>query len=226
MTARTAALRASSSRALLPESADATQLLSSFGLRYAAGGSNIGEDEATKLLTASFADLHDSVLALTGEYRGAQRVVLWRDEKVVAAAVLQVHADSSVLEVPIFAASKTARRKGHGAVLTALLIGLGRRLGLRTLVISATDESRAFWVKQGLHSASFCRHAEKAALRALRTSGLVHAFANSTLMAMPIGPTAAGAADDDGASRATIFGELRAALDRCGSSRGRLPRTF
>ena len=40
------------------------------------------------------------------------------------------------------------------------------RLGMRTLVVSATDESRAFWVKQGLHTSSFCAPSEKAACHA------------------------------------------------------------
>ena len=120
---------------------------------------------------------------------------------VVAAANVQLHRDRLTMEVPIFAAAKSSRRQGYGSVLTGLLVGLGRRLGMRTLVVSATDESRAFWVKQGLHTGSFCAPAERTAMRALNALGLVRAFSNSILMAMPIAPAGAAGLEEGGAAR-------------------------
>ena len=64
-----------------------------------------------------------------------------------------VHSAHGAMEVPIFATARSRRHCGHGGVLVALLEGLARRLGLRTIVVSATEESRAFWVKQGCHTA-------------------------------------------------------------------------
>ena len=190
-------------------------LLAPLGLGYTCGcnAAEAGGKEGSKLLSSSFASLDASVLELTGHYKGSERVVLLKDGIVVAAANVQLHREYHVLEVPIFAAAKTARGKGYGSVLAALLLGLGRKLGMRTLVVSATDESRAFWVKQGLHTSSFCAAAEKTALRSLRARGVVRAFANSILMGMPIVAASSTGADD-------TFAELRRALDRAGADRG------
>ena len=147
------------------------------------------------------------MLALTGQYRSAERVVLSRDHVIIAAAVVQMHASRHVLEVPIFASRKSSRKQGHGSALAMLLLGIGRVLGMRSVIISATDESRAFWIKQGFHVASFSAPSEKTAMRALEQAGLVHAFSNSVLMATPI--TVASAP----------FQELGDALARCGAHR-------
>ena len=150
------------------------------------GGPEVGGAEATKVLAKTFASLDGSVLALSGHYRSAERVVLTHAGRVVAVAVVQLHLDHKVLEVPILATERTSRRQGRGGLLVALLLGFARALALRTLVISATEESRAFWVKQGLHTAARCATAEKTALRLVRACGIVHGFANSALMACPV----------------------------------------
>ncbi|EOD22319.1 hypothetical protein EMIHUDRAFT_450763 [Emiliania huxleyi CCMP1516] len=164
-------------------------LLSPRKLALDCGGASAGGVEATKLLKASFGSLSDNraALDLTGPFKDAERAVLLDSETrhVLAAAVVHVRA-GSVLEVPLFATAKKFRGQGFGSALYAALAGLGRRLGLQTLVVSATDESRAFWVRQGLHAKKFCGAAEKSAMSSLEQRGLVTSFQNTTLMAAPI----------------------------------------
>ena len=192
------------------------EALAVHGLGYACGGSDTGGQEATRLLEASFAHLDASVLALTGAYKSAERIVLFREGSVVAAAVVQLHVEHSAMEVPIFAAAKACRRQGHGSLLTALLTAMGRSLGLRTLLISATDESRAFWLKQGLHTLNFCAPRAKVAVRALKRASRLLTFANSHLMAMPCAEDGADGADGEAAEPADV---LRVAIERLGSER-------
>lgn len=136
------------------------------------------------------------------------------------------------MEVPIFASKRVSRRQGHGGVLFSLLIGVGRRIGLHSMVIAATDESRAFWIKQGCHTTPFCAPSERTALRALHAAGLIKGFSNSVLMARGLGDAAQARAHcaareeaQEAAQRAAQHGrvssflELMAALARCGSPR-------
>jgi hypothetical protein len=108
---------------------------------------------------------------------------------VVAAAVVQMHTGESVMELPIFAAAKKTRQKGHGSVLAALLWGLARSTQTRIVVVSATDESRAFWMKQACHTVAYCAPEVRTALRTLDNRGLIHGFSNSIIMARPTRPS-------------------------------------
>lgn len=65
------------------------------------------------------------------------------------------------------------------------------------VIVSATDESRAFWLKQGCHAPAFCAPAEKAALRSLKARGLLKCFSNSHLMARPCAEVG-GRGEDEG----------------------------
>ena len=92
MTARTAAVARATTltKSLLPtddahSAVDA--LLEPHSLRLGCGGAAVGGSEASQLLSSSFASLHPSVLDLTGDYRSAQRAVLFRRGEPVAAAV-------------------------------------------------------------------------------------------------------------------------------------------
>jgi GNAT superfamily N-acetyltransferase len=192
------------------DSGELSRLLASHGLAFACGGTETGGREASKLLQCSFASGVDaSVLGLSGHYRGAERLVLRQEAsgQAVAAAVVKVHAEHSVIEVPIFATAKASRRRGYGSVLATLLVALARRLGVGVLVASATDESRAFWVSQGFHASSFCSQAVKSATRLLDQAGLLRGFANSTLLARGVG------------AEGECFEALESALDRCDADR-------
>ena len=110
------------------EDAAVKELLALQDLSYRCGGSDVGGPEASRLLSGSFVGLDATVITLTGQYRDAERVVLYRAEQVVAAAVVHVHAEPSLrlLDVPIFAAVSSSRRQGLGSVLAALLVSLSR----------------------------------------------------------------------------------------------------
>lgn len=190
-------------------------------LSFACGGGETGGAEATRLLAASFADLDASVLELTGHYKDASRLVLMHEASVVAAAVVHVHADHGAIEVPIFAAAKAWRRQGYGTTLLALLRAFGRQLSLSTLIVSATDESRAFWLRRGLHTVHFCKPAEKGAVRALGRAGLLRCFANSHLMATSLaldeGAVQGGGAEPEPGGAHARWTELLESLERLGS---------
>jgi N-acetylglutamate synthase-like GNAT family acetyltransferase len=193
-------------------------------LSFASGGCETGGAEATRLLAASFADLDASVLELTGHYKDASRLVLMHETSVVAAAVVHVHVEHGAIEVPIFAAAKAWRRQGYGTTLLALLRAFGRQLSLTTLIVSATDESRAFWLKRGLHTVHFCKPAEKGAVRALGRAGLLRCFANSHLMATSLAlddgavPGGGAEAEAGGSSAANArWFELIESLERLGA---------
>lgn len=88
--------------------------------------------------------------------------------------------------VLILATDKSQRRCGRGSALVGILTGFSRLLGLSLLAVSATDESRAFWIKQGCHLAPFCTPRLRSALRALTRTGNISALANPALMAASI----------------------------------------
>lgn len=144
-------------------------------------------------------------------------------------ALAQVHMQQHVIEVPIFATAKSHRRCGRGSALVGVLIGLGRLLQLNTLVVSATGESRAFWIKQGCHLAPFCSAPVRSTLRALDRLGHISGFANSVIMAASLHD---GNAADSGAASGSkgsgpsggepsggTFTELLGAIARFGAQR-------
>ena len=57
----------------------------------------------------------------------------------MAAAVVEVHGDHAILEVPILAADRHSRQQGHGSLLVAILVELACRLRLRLLIVSSTQ---------------------------------------------------------------------------------------
>ena len=161
------------------------------GLRYAVGGADVGGITAEKIMRSSFSVLDDNLVNLRAQYQTARRVVLLNGDSPVAASVVEVHAEQSVLEVPILAAARAQRIQGYGSILVATLKELGSRLRLRILVVSATQESMRFWLRQGLHAPAHCpTTALRAALRKMDQSAR-RGFANSITMAMEL-PTSHG----------------------------------
>ena len=126
-------------------------------LLYAVGGAEAGGSAAERIMRGAFSVLDDNLVMLRAQYSAARRVVLLKDETPVAAAVVEVHPEQSVLEVPILAADRSLRQLGHGSILVAILKELGSRLRLRLLVVSATQESQRFLLRQGLHAAAHCQ---------------------------------------------------------------------
>ena len=51
----------------------------------------------------------------------ARRVVLQENEEVVAAAVVEVHADAKCLQVPMMAVARGCRQQGFGSMLFAII---------------------------------------------------------------------------------------------------------
>ena len=73
-----------------------TAVLDQYGLSFACGGGDTGGADASKLLSDSFSNLDSSVIELQGQYKTAERIVLSRGGRVVAAAVLHVHSLSHI----------------------------------------------------------------------------------------------------------------------------------
>ena len=111
------------------------------------------------------------------------------------AALARLRAAPPLAEVPILAAARAQRQLGHGSVLVAILKELGVRMRLRLLVVSATEESQRFWLRQGLHTPAHCEGAIRVALRKLDQSER-RGFANSIKMAMEL-PTSRGSGHVD-----------------------------
>ena len=166
---------------------------------YTIGGHEAGGTDATRVLRE--VEIDHSALELKQQFAAARRVVLSRDGRVVAAAIAEAHTSASpgVLEIPILASNRAFRQQGNGSVLVALLMELGAMLDLKVLVISATHESRRFWLGQGLHVASGVGnpHLDPRAATALRTlaqHGVRYGrFSDTTQMARMIPPCEAGA---------------------------------
>ena len=219
-------------------------------LAYVVGGSDVGGACAERIMRSAFTTLDDNLVMLRAQYTCARRVVLFKQGVPVASAVVEVHADQSVLEVPILAAERqydgrprtsreaatpslarelassrlarslsrarrrlvislisisaashtlslplcrrSSRQQGHGSVLNAVLVELGCRLRLGMLIVSATQESMRFWLRQGLHTAAHCPPPVRAALRKIDQTTR-RGFANSVSMAMEL-PSRRGAA--------------------------------
>ncbi|KOO34516.1 hypothetical protein Ctob_009561, partial [Chrysochromulina tobinii] len=139
-------------------------------LSYQVGGADVGGAGADRIMRGAFETLDDNMVGLRTQYAAARRVVLYRDETPVAAAVVEVHPEQGVLEVPLLAAERHCRQQGHGTVLVAILIELGCRLRLAMLIASATHESTRFWLRQGLHTFSHCSPPVRAELRKIDQS--------------------------------------------------------
>jgi hypothetical protein len=154
-------------------------------LSYQVGGADVGGAGADRIMRGAFETLDDNMVGLRTQYAAARRVVLYRDETPVAAAVVEVHPEQGVLEVPLLAAERHCRQQGHGTVLVAILIELGCRLRLAMLIASATHESTRFWLRQGLHTFSHCSPPVRAELRKIDQSAR-RGFANSVSMAMEL----------------------------------------
>ena len=122
------------------------------GMTWLVGGAEAGGAAAEKVMRSAFTVLDDNLVNLRAQYAQARRFVLCREGIPVAAAVAEAHADHATLEVPILAAAKTQRQKGHGSLLVALLIEVAARLRLETLVVASTPEAMSFWVRQGMHT--------------------------------------------------------------------------
>ena len=206
--------RAVTGRPRLPRGdSDLSALLQPFSLSYTGGGAEAGGAAATALLssrTAFSLDSESGALTFSGsEWTDAERVVLLgAGEQPVAVAVVRVHEPLRVLEVPLLAVAKQSRGLGRGALLAALLVGLGRRLGLQTLVVPATEDSRGFWLKQGLRERPD-HEQQKTALK--RIDHLLFKYSDTTVMARPIAPA-------HGPCGASHFAEVGVALDRSGCS--------
>ena len=158
------------------------------GLTFAVGGVDVGGAAAERIMRQAFGFLDDNVVDLRAQWSNARRVVLLRGDAVVAASVVEAHAERAVLEVPILAAAKAARQQGYGSVLVATLIALGVRMRLKLLLVSATAESHGFWLRQGLHTPAYCSPAVRAMLRTVDQAAVRRSFANSLSMAMLLPP--------------------------------------
>ena len=177
-----------SSRALAKESwldafADTVHEIEEVGLGFAVGGVDVGGSVAEKIMRDAFSVLDDNLLMLRAQYATARRVVLFKEGVPVAASVVEVHPDHAILEVPILAAARSQRQQGFGSVLVAVLIELGCRMKLHMLIVSATQESLRFWLRQGLHTAAHCTPVVRAALRKIDQSAY-RGFANSISVAV------------------------------------------
>ena len=100
-------------------------------LRYSIGGADTGGIEADKILK----DVEDdeSIIRLQAQFQNCRRIVLHdvagrgKSGRVLAAAVFEFHQNvidldgtRSVIEIPIFAASKNGRQQGHGSLLLSV----------------------------------------------------------------------------------------------------------
>ena len=155
-------------------------------LSFSVGGAETGGVAAERIVRSAFSVLDDNCIMLRSQYACARRVVLFKEGVPVAAGVVELHPEHSIIEVPILAAAKSQRQQGHGSVLVALLMDIACRLRTRTLVVSATAESYRFWLRQGLHAPAHCAGAVRAALRKLDQGAVRRGFANSITLAMEL----------------------------------------
>ncbi|KAL1520655.1 hypothetical protein AB1Y20_022227 [Prymnesium parvum] len=159
-------------------------------LRYAIGGADLGGQEARSILGEVETD--EGLLQLTSQFRSCRRVLLWQRGKMVAAAIIELHAREKVLEIPILATRKDLRQQGFGSVMLGLLMEVARRgLDAVHVVVSATKEARRFWLRQGFHTSSQCSPVVAAAMRALSQKSGRFGFFKTTLMARQLPAEAA-----------------------------------
>ena len=153
------------------------------GLTWLVGGAEAGGAQAEKVMRSAFTVLDDNLVHLRAQYAQARRFVLCSQGVPVAAAVAEAHANHATFEVPILAAARTQRQKGHGTLLVALLIEVAAQLRLETFVVSSTPEAMSFWVRQGLHTLAASSPQVRGAVRALQAARGSNGFANSVTMA-------------------------------------------
>ena len=128
---------------ILPPADEAVaSLLDPFGLSFTAGGAITSGTEASRLLESSFSNLDQSVLALTGDWRSAERCVLFQGEKVVAAAVVldinPLLGAAVAAAVMVFAIELVQRKTvlGEDTSIGLLFVGM---LALGVVIISRLD---------------------------------------------------------------------------------------
>ena len=154
---------------------------------YSIGGAECGGSEAERVLRG--VEIDETAINLTQQFSEGRRVVLYRGRHAVAAAVAEMHATGSILELPIVASARSHRQQGNGSILVALLSELAaRELNASILVVSATPESKRFWLGQGLHAPGHCPPRIAAALRALAQTGARLGFFETTQMARQLEP--------------------------------------
>ena len=180
-------------------------------LTYSLGGADTGGIEAERILRE--VEIDDNAIELRMQFSSGRRVVLSNRRRPVAAAVVEFHAAESLFEIPILAAGKAMRQQGNGSLLVALLMELACKLGARILVVSATDESRRFWLRQGLHAAAHCEPQVAAELRALAQKGARYGFFETTQMARALPVTAPP-------SGSLVASALEHACKRCPAGQG------
>jgi len=115
---------------------------------FSLGGAETGGPEAERVLRE--VEIDDDAISLRAQFARGRKVVLYAPNgKAVAAAVVEMHPSDAIFEVPILASARAHRQQGYGSVLVALLRELAIQLRCGMFVISATDESRQFWMRQG-----------------------------------------------------------------------------
>jgi len=146
---------------------------------FSLGGAETGGPEAERVLRE--VEIDDDAISLRAQFARGRKVVLYAPNgKAVAAAVVEMHPSDAIFEVPILASARAHRQQGYGSVLVALLRELAIQLRCGMFVISATDESRQFWMRQGSDAAPVCdsmRRPPDAAARPHPSSFRLHAFA-------------------------------------------------
>ena len=158
-------------------------------LTYSCGNEKIGGPDADRILAEVEAD--ESILQLRSQFQNCRRIVLESRGKPVSAAIIELHVANGVLEVPILAAARNVRQSGYGSLLVALIMELAAtQLNATMLLISATSESRRFWLRQGLHTISQCPQNVAATIRAIAQRGECFGFFQTTKMACELPPEA------------------------------------
>ena len=99
---------------------------------------------------------------------------------------------------PHLDSSRAHRQQGNGSVLLALLVELAvLHLNAKVVVVSATNESRRFWLSMGLHVAAHCPPPVSAVLRYLKAHGYVAMgfYSSTTQMAKALPPAVSEAGE-------------------------------
>ena len=121
------------------------------GLCCSLGGEGTGGQEAERILRE--VEIDDDAIQLRGQFANCRRVLLAQGSRGLAAAVVELKAHEKVFEIPILASARNQRQQGHGSVLVALLFEMAASLGATMVVVSATMESRRFWMTQACRPA-------------------------------------------------------------------------
>ena len=162
------------------------------GLCFSLGGEGTGGQEAERILRE--VEIDDDAIQLHGQFANCRRVLLAQGSRGLAAAVVELKAHEKVFEIPILASARNQRQQGHGSVLVALLFEIAASLGATMVVVSATMESRRFWMTQGFHTLSHAEPSVGAAMRALNQKGVRYGYFQTTPMARLLPEAAASGA--------------------------------